>query len=235
MPIYILPDDHTEFPNPRGAEDGLVAIGGNLQPERLINAYQNGIFPWYNEDEPILWWSPDPRCVIRHEDLKISKSMKQVFKKGLFRVSFDTCFRDVIHACSEVRYENRQDTWINIEMLNAYTQLHELGYAHSVEVWNSDDELVGGLYGLSMGACYFGESMFYKESNASKYGFIALMQKLKEKKIGLIDCQIYNPHLGSLGASLIPRDEYLDSLAHFLQVKKAIGKWTAWKFEKLIE
>ena len=233
MPIYLLSEDNFYFPNPKEAEDGVIAIGGNLSPQRLINAYSSGIFPWYNPNEPILWWSPDPRCIIRHEDLRISKSMKQLFKKQQFRVSFDTGFQKVMEECANARYKDRTDTWINREMIQSYTVLHELGLAHSVEVWNEKNELIGGLYGLAMGACYFGESMFYKESNASKYGFIALMQKLKENNFDLIDCQIYNPHLGSLGAGLISREAYLNELAYFIQIKKTLGKWTSWKFEKL--
>ena len=232
MPIYQLTDDY-EFPHPEGAEDGIVAIGGDLNPERLVMAYLQGIFPWYNPNEPIIWWSPDPRFVLFPEELKVSKSMKQLFKKQLYKVTFDQQFSTVIRNCANLRYENREDTWLNNEMIESYTTLHNMGIAHSVEVWNNQNELVGGLYGLAMGKCFFGESMFFTQANASKYGFIALVQKLIEQDYELIDCQVHSAHLESLGATLIPRDIFLSLLDTYIEEEVNVGLWTDWTFGNL--
>ena len=206
MPIYRLSNDIL-FPDPSLAEeDGLLALEGDLSPERLILAYSNGIFPWFSEDEPILWWSPDPRFVVHPKDVRISHSMKKLLKKNTYRVSFDTCFRDVISNCSNIRKET--GTWITDEMIEAYCTLHSLGLAHSVETWYGD-KLVGGLYGVSMGKCFFGESMFSTMDNASKVAFITLSKVLAEKNFVVIDCQVYTAHLESLGAVNIPREEFL--------------------------
>ena len=167
MPIYNLHPTYLGFPNPSEAEDGLLAIGGDLSAERLLQAYSKGIFPWYSNNEPIMWWSPNPRCVLPLDKLKVSKSMKKVLKDNLFKVTFDTSFQQVIDNCKQVPRKEQEGTWITEEMLAAYTQLHQLGYAHSVEVWR-DKKLVGGLYGVSLGKAFFGESMFSKQSNASK-------------------------------------------------------------------
>jgi leucyl/phenylalanyl-tRNA--protein transferase len=207
MPIYRLSNDLV-FPHPSlSEEDGLLAIEGDLSTQRLLLAYSNGIFPWFSDDEPILWWSPDPRFVVYPKDVRISHSMKKLLKKNTFRISFDTCFRDVISNCSNVRKET--GTWITNEMIDAYCKLHELGYAHSVESWY-EDKLVGGLYGVSKGKCFFGESMFSTMDNASKAAFIALSKVLEEKEFIIIDCQVHTTHLESLGAVYISRENFLE-------------------------
>lgn len=209
MPIYKLSNDLV-FPHPSlSEEDGLLAIEGDLSPERLLLAYSNGIFPWYSDDEPILWWSPDPRFVLYPKGIKISHSMKKLLKKNPYKVSFDTCFRDVISNCSNLRKES--GTWITNEMIEAYCKLHELGYAHSVETWYQD-KLVGGLYGVSIGKCFFGESMFSTMNNSSKVAFITFSKVLEEKGFVIIDCQVHTTHLESLGAVYIPREKFLELL-----------------------
>ncbi|EDP71112.1 Leucyltransferase [Flavobacteriales bacterium ALC-1] len=199
-----------EFPDVSYASaDGLLAVGGDLSSERLLHAYQNGIFPWFEDTEPILWWSPDPRFVLFPKDLKVSKSMKQVFKKSLFKITENKAFRDVIENCAEAKREGQDGTWITDEMIEAYIKLHKLGYAKSVEVWQND-KLVGGLYGIALDNKVFcGESMFAKVSNASKVGFITLVQNSNYK---LIDCQLHTKHLESLGAKHISRAEFLKHL-----------------------
>lgn len=207
MPIYRLSNDLI-FPDPTLAEeDGLLAIEGDLSPDRLLLAYSNGIFPWFSEDEPILWWSPNPRFVLFPKDIRISHSMKKMLKKNTYKVSFNTCFRDVISNCSSLREET--GTWITDEMIEAYCKLNELGFAHSVECWY-DNKLVGGLYGVSIGRCFFGESMFSTMSNASKVAFITLSKILEEQNFDLIDCQVHTHHLESLGATHISREVFLD-------------------------
>jgi len=207
MPIYRLPKDLV-FPHPSlSEEDGLLAIGGDLSVRRLLLAYTNGIFPWFSDDEPILWWSPDPRFVVYPKDIKISKSMKKLLKKNTYKITFDTCFRDVITNCSNIRKE--EGTWITNEMIEAYSKLHELGFAHSVEAWY-DDKLVGGLYGISMGKCFFGESMFSTMDNASKAAFITFCKLLEQKQFIMIDCQVHTNHLESLGAVHISREKFLE-------------------------
>ena len=206
MPIYRLSNDLI-FPHPSlSQEDGLLAIEGDLSTQRLLLAYSNGIFPWFSDDEPILWWSPDPRFIVYPKDIRISHSMKKLLKKNTYKVSFDTCFRDVISNCSNVRKET--GTWITTEMIEAYCELHELGFAHSVETWY-EDKLVGGLYGISMGKCFFGESMFSTMDNASKVAFINLSKMLEEKGFIMIDCQVHTAHLESLGAVYISRENFL--------------------------
>ncbi|MEM9718629.1 MAG: leucyl/phenylalanyl-tRNA--protein transferase, partial [Bacteroidota bacterium] len=170
--------------------DGLLAIGGDLSPEKLLIAYQSGIFPWYSEGQPILWWSPDPRFILYPAKLRFSRSMKQTFRKNIFTVTYDKAFGKVISLCKRIPRKGQEGTWITPEMQEAYMQLHRLGLAHSVEVWR-EDRLVGGLYGLALGKCFFGESMFSLESNASKMGFISLVKRLEERKYQLIDCQVY--------------------------------------------
>ncbi|MCS6820456.1 MAG: leucyl/phenylalanyl-tRNA--protein transferase [Microscillaceae bacterium] len=230
--MYYLLDETLYFPPIEKFADeyGILAIGGDLSVDRLLLAYRSGIFPWYSEDEPITWWSPDPRFVLFPQDLKISKSMKQILKKNVFQVTFDTAFRQVITECQQIKRVGQKGTWITHEMLEAYVQLHELGYAHSVEVWQSE-ELVGGLYGVSLGQMYFGESMFSRVSNSSKTGFIVLVQKMIEKGIKLIDSQVYTNHLASLGAIEIPRKEYLRLLAQWVNQPTLRGKWTEWLAE----
>jgi len=199
-----------EFPDVSEASaEGLLAIGGDLSPERLLYAYLNGIFPWFENTEPILWWSPDPRFVLFPNDLKVSKSMKQVLKKELFKVTENKAFIDVIANCAKTKRIGQDGTWITNEMIEAYVKLHKLGYAKSVEVWQND-ELVGGLYGIAINdAVFCGESMFAKVSNASKVGFIAFVQNSNYK---LIDCQLHTKHLESLGAKHISRSKFLKFL-----------------------
>ena len=202
------------FPSIENSDaDGLLAVGGDLSPERLLLAYRSGIFPWYEKDQPILWWSPDPRMVLFPQHLKVSKSMRLLFKKEAFKVTYNQDFEAVIQNCAAVKREGQNGTWITDEMISAYIQLHEQGFATSVEVWE-DDELVGGLYGIYLKEkqIFCGESMFTKVSNASKYGFISLVEKLKNEGLQLIDCQVYTPHLESLGACEIHREEFLTYL-----------------------
>lgn len=194
-------------------EHGLLAIGGELSIPRLIYAYKHGIFPWYDASQPVLWWSPDPRMVLFPKKLKVSKSMKQLLRKEKFTVTFNKDFRAVIDACAEIRRDGQHGTWITREMIDCYSDLHELDMAHSVEVWENED-LVGGLYGIYLKdrKVFCGESMFTRKSNASKYGFITLVRKLIENGVKLIDCQVYTQHLESLGAEEIPREEFLKYL-----------------------
>lgn len=193
-------------------KDGLLAIGGDLSVERLLLAYKSGIFPWYNQGEPIIWYSPNPRMVLFPNDLKISKSMKQVISRGDFTVTFNHNFSEVISNCKHIfRASDQGETWITNEMQQAYIELHKKGIAKSVEVWLGD-ELVGGLYGVDLGTIFCGESMFSKVSNASKFAFIKLVQKLESEHYKLVDCQVYNSHLASLGADEISRDEFLTYL-----------------------
>ena len=210
MPIYQL-SEALLFPPVVGAEDGVVAIGGDLSSERLLLAYHSGIFPWYNEGEPIIWWSPDPRFVLFPEKLKVSKSMKQLLRKDTFRVTFNQAFEEVIHHCKVIQRSGQKDTWITDHMKQAYIALHQQGHATSVEVWK-DDELVGGLYGVDLGHTFCGESMFSKVSNASKIGFITFTQYFKEQGGKLIDCQVYTDHLASLGAEEITRADFISLL-----------------------
>ena len=211
MPLHFL-DDSLWFPPVEDAlEDGLLAIGGDLRPERLLLAYHNGIFPWYNEDEPPMWWSPDPRFVLFPEELKVSKSMRQLLKQDAFEFREDTGFEAVISNCSNVSRARQDGTWISYDIISAYTTLHELGYAHSAETWYKG-ELVGGLYGLLLGNVFFGESMFSLTNNASKYAFIKWVEILKARGVVLIDCQVYTEHLESLGAKTISRDTFMQIL-----------------------
>ncbi|MCW8955449.1 MAG: leucyl/phenylalanyl-tRNA--protein transferase [Gammaproteobacteria bacterium] len=193
--------------------DGLLALGGDLSPQRLLNAYQHGIFPWYTEDEPILWWSPDPRFVLFPEKLKISRSLRKTLRKQLFEVRMDTAFEAVMRACGESR-PNQQGTWITEEMLQAYIRMHQLGFAHSVECWQ-DGELVGGLYGMAIGKVFFGESMFSRKTDASKVALVHLCTYLIEHGFKLIDSQVYTQHLESLGAELIPRARFAQLLKQY--------------------
>lgn len=201
--------DELIFPDPALAEeDGLLAIEGDLSQERLLLAYQNGIFPWFNEDTPILWYSPPERFVLYPEEVKISKSMRQVLNSKKFKITFDTAFEKVIKACADVNREGQDGTWITNGMQEAYIQLHQSGFAHSIEVWE-DNELVGGLYGVLINRVFCGESMFSKVSNASKTALVWLCQNVL---IDLIDCQVYTEHLESMGARLIPREDFMGYL-----------------------
>lgn len=210
---FLGPQD--EFPPAETADSvGLLAFGGDLSAQRLMSAYNHGIFPWYDSSQPVLWWSPDPRMVLFPKNLRISKSMRQIIKKNVFEVTFNQEFPQVIKNCATAPREGQEGTWITPGMLKAYIELHHLGYAESVEVWQ-EQELVGGLYGIYLRDknVFCGESMFTKKSNASKFGFIRLVQKLEAEGVTLIDCQIYTEHLASLGAEEIPRSEFLKYLS----------------------
>jgi len=199
------------FPDPQETtKEGILAVGGDLNPERLILAYNNGIFPWYNEDEPIIWWSPPERMVLYPEKLKVSKSMRSVINKNTFQYTVNQTFEDVILNCATIKRKHEEGTWITKEMVKAYCQLHELGYAISVETWN-EEKLVGGLYGIYLKdkGIFCGESMFSKESNASKFAFIKMIEHFKTQGLRLVDCQMYTPHLESLGAEVMPRIKFL--------------------------
>ena len=191
--------------------DGILAIGGDLSVERLLVAYQSGIFPWFEQGDPIMWWSPNPRMVLFLDELIISKSMRNMLNRNSFSVTFNQNFRDVISYCQKVKRDGQNGTWITNEMIEAYCKLNELGIAKSVEVWQNDN-LIGGLYGIDLGHVFCGESMFSLVSNASKVAFIALVGQLKEKNYKLLDCQVYNPHLESLGCREIEREEFMDIL-----------------------
>lgn len=192
----------------KSSPDGLVAIGGDLSSERLLLAYKNGIFPWFDEGDPILWWSPPKRMVLFLDDLKISHSMRNIIKKDIFKITFNTTFREVMENCQQVPREGQHGTWISDDMIASYRELHQLGKAMSVEVWQNDN-LVGGLYGVDMFPVFCGESMFSTVSNASKMAFIALVNYLKAKNYNLLDCQIYNDHLHSLGCKEIDREDFI--------------------------
>ncbi|OYQ31962.1 leucyl/phenylalanyl-tRNA--protein transferase [Flavobacterium cyanobacteriorum] len=195
----------------RSSPEGLVAVGGDLSAERLMLAYRSGIFPWFEDDEPILWWSPPRRMVLFHGELKVSKSMRNILNRGIFRVTSNTAFNDVITSCRHIEREGQDGTWITGEMVEAYCRLHELGLARSYEVWQ-DQELVGGLYGVDLGHVFCGESMFSKVPNASKAAFIALARQLEREGYALLDCQVHNSHLESLGAREISRETFIKIL-----------------------
>lgn len=222
--IFLLSDELI-FPNPRLADPhGLLAVGGDLSTERLLLAYENGIFPWYSEDQPILWFSPDPRLVLFPDKFSASKSLAKTIRKKLYDVRFDTNFEDVIVECSKIERKDQDGTWITDDMIDAYTRLHKEGYAHSVETYYEGD-LVGGLYGVSLGGAFFGESMFHKMADASKVALYHLVQRLKEWDFDFIDSQVVTEHLKSLGAEEISRNRYLDILNLTLEKESKIGNW----------
>ena len=224
MPIYIL-DDDIAFPHPSLADkDGLLAIGGDLSPERLLAAYANGIFPWFDEDSAILWWSTDPRMILLPANFKRSKSLKQTIRNGGFEVRFDEAFERVITSCAITGRKGEFGTWITEEMIDAYVSLHRMGYAHSVETYRNGI-LVGGLYGISLGKAFFGESMFHLERDASKVALSVLVDRLIEWDFHLIDAQQRTEHLKSLGAHAIPRSEFLEMLEKALSFPTVKGKW----------
>jgi leucyl/phenylalanyl-tRNA---protein transferase len=208
MPLYVLDKDIIFPPAEHADEDGLLAIGGDLSMERLLEAYRHGIFPWY-ENNYILWWCPEPRFVLFPGELKVSNSMKQVIKKEEFEFRINSNFSGVISQCKSISRRGQESTWITEDMRNAYINLHLQGYAHSAETWKNG-ELVGGLYGIRMGNLFFGESMFSRVSNASKFAFIKYVQQLQSEGVRLIDCQVYTAHLESLGARMIPRKIFLE-------------------------
>lgn len=209
--MYLLSDKLIFPPVELADDDGVLALGGDLSPDRLILAYKSGIFPWYNEGEPIIWYSPNPRMILIPKHLKISKSMQQVIRKEKFTVTFNQNFSEVIENCKSIKRLDQNGTWITSEMQKAYKKLNKLGFAKSVEVWQ-DQKLVGGLYGIDLGSIFCGESMFSKMANASKIAFIYLTKKLEKENYSLIDCQVYNAHLASLGAKEIPRNEFIKML-----------------------
>ena len=223
--LYQLNDDDCFFPPAdRANEEGLLAFGGDLSPQRLIVAYANGIFPWYNDDEPILWWSLDPRLVIRPGEMRVSKSLRHKLKSGRFDVRVDTNFREVMLQCAQTPRKDQDGTWIQDEMVDAYCHLHELGLAHSFETYE-DNELVGGLYGIAIGKAFFGESMFHTVTDASKVAFYHLHHFLVKHNFQLIDCQQETGHLKSLGAYAIPRSEYLEELKKLTVEPTIVGNW----------
>ena len=211
-PVWLDPDDtNYQFPHPDNAltePDGLLAVGGDLSPHLIISAYLNGIFPWYSHDQPILWWSPNPRAVLFPEKLHVSKSLRKIIRKKTFRTSMNQAFEQVIYSCAQTPRKNQDGTWITDDMQQAYLRLHKLGIAHSAECWLGD-KLVGGLYGLALGKVFFGESMFSHQSNASKIAFVHLLDELANADYALIDCQVTTDHLLSLGAEEIPRNQFL--------------------------
>lgn len=224
---WLEPDDPPDaFPPPAGAlrdPDGLLAVGGDLSAERLLAAYQRGIFPWFNEGQPILWWSPNPRAVLMPDDLHTSRSLRRTLKRDRFSVTVDRAFAAVIAGCAESRLST--GTWITPEMRAAYEELHMLGFAHSVETWRGE-ELVGGLYGIGLGQVFCGESMFSAATDASKVAFVGLVRRCQELGIAMIDCQLPTPHLQTLGSISLPRAEFLARLAE-LQARPAAGPWPA--------
>mgnify|MGYP006110273115 FL=1 len=225
MPVYQLIPEVSFFPPTEEAEgDGLLAVGGDLTKERLLAAYSKGVFPWYEAGQPILWWSPDPRLVLIPEELKISRSLRKALRKQQFEIRFDSAFQQVIKACADVRTQQGEGTWIIPEMQQAYTELHQDGFAHSVESW-LDGELAGGLYGISLGQCFFGESMFSTRNDSSKVALVALVEFSKQVGIKMIDCQMTTSHLLSLGAREIKRKVFLQNLKIHLEEPTLKGSW----------
>jgi leucyl/phenylalanyl-tRNA--protein transferase len=224
VPVFELPLEYI-FPDPNLArDDGLLAVGGDLEPERLLLAYVRGIFPWYSDGLPILWHSPNPRFVLKLDDLKIGRSLRKSIKKQLFTVKFDSAFREVISACRAAKRPEQDGTWITAEMQRGYERLHELGYAHSTEVYR-DGELVGGLYGVAIGEMYFGESMFAWDNDASKIGFVVLCRQLQRWGFDLVDSQVYTDHVARFGAMEIERSRYLEMLNTRIRGERRVGYW----------
>lgn len=224
MPIYRLPRE-VSFPDPDLAEpDGLLAVGGDLSPERLLTAYAAGIFPWYGEDTPILWWSPDPRLVLEPERLHVSASLARTMRRGRYRVTADRAFEDVVRRCAARARPGQDGTWIVPEMIDAYVRLHRLGFAHSFEAWEGE-ALAGGLYGVSLGGAFFGESMFADRPDASKVAFVRSVEWLARWDVRLVDCQVRTEHLARFGAHEIPRAEFLAKLARALDRPTLRGRW----------
>lgn len=224
MPLFRL-SEKLDFPSARFAEpDGLLCVGGDLSPKRLLLAYEKGIFPWFSENEPLLWWSPDPRLVLFPENIHISKSLKKKIKKSPFDIKIDNAFEETIQSCAFVRKNQGGGTWIIPEMVAAYTKLYHLGYAHSIEAWH-DNKLVGGLYGVCLGGSFFGESMFASESDASKIALVALADLLKKSNFDLIDCQVTTQHLVDMGAVEIPRSTFLSIIKKSVKRKMDKNLW----------
>lgn len=223
MPVFEL-DDRLIFPAVHYAEDGLLAVGGDLRPERLILAYSQGIFPWFSEGQPILWHSPDPRMVLLADGLRVPRSLRKTLRKHPYRITLDTAFTKVIEACATVPRPGQGGTWITRSMKKAYLELHRRGLAHSVEAWR-EDRLAGGLYGVCLGAAFFGESMFAKEPDASKVAFVTLVEQLGRWGIQLIDSQVYTPHLARFGAEEWPRRRYVAALKKAVSQPTRVGQW----------
>lgn len=223
---YLGINDFYTFPDPLELEDDedIVGVGGNLSPGILFSAYYQGLFPWYDE-KPILWWSLNPRLILIPGNIKVTKSMKKLFKKGMYKVTLDRAFDEVIERCSQIKRTHEDGTWITDEIIEAYTKLHKEGFAHSVEVWNMNNELVGGLYGVSIGSFFAGESMFASESNSSKYGIITLSIFLEQKGFKFIDCQQETEHLKSLGAETVNRKDFYKLLNEALADSTYRGNW----------
>jgi leucyl/phenylalanyl-tRNA--protein transferase len=225
VPVFLL-TDKIAFPPPHlASKEGLLAVGGDLSRKRLLLAYRMGIFPWFSDDEPVLWWSPDPRLVLYPHEIKVSRTLKKIISKGIFKVTMDTAFVQVITQCAQIRLQNNQGTWIVEEMIDAYCELHESGFAHSVEAW-CQGELAGGLYGVSLGKCFFGESMFTRISNASNVTLVKLVEYLNALSFDMIDCQITTQHLLRFGAREIPRIKFLKQLEESLKASTKKGKWS---------
>ena len=224
MPIFRLIDDLV-FPPPDYADpSGLLAVGGDLSSERLLEGYRVGIFPWYSEDQPILWWSPDPRFVLELDEFRVSRSLRRTLNKRIFQVTLDRMFEEVIQACASAARKGQKGTWITEEMQQAYIKLHGLGYAHSVETW-CEEKLVGGLYGVSLGRAFFGESMFHGKTDASKVALAELIEHLKRWQFQFIDAQMATEHMASLGAKEMPRRIFLKRLKGALRHPTKRGKW----------
>ena len=224
MPVYRLPKQHA-FPPPEEAEEsGLLAVGGDLDPARVLLAYYTGIFPWYSEGEPVLWWSPDPRMVLEPDALRIPRSLKKKIRRGDYTVTMDTAFEDVIRHCRSTKRPAQSGTWITEEMIDCYAQLHEMGFAHSVEAWE-EGQLVGGLYGVAIGTFFAGESMFAHRPDASKFALVALCRQLAKWQFPLIDCQMHTEHLARFGAKEITRASFLETLRHSVQRHATPKRW----------
>jgi leucyl/phenylalanyl-tRNA---protein transferase len=225
VPVYKL-DHRLWFPPVERAEEGLLAVGGDLSPERLLLAYASGIFPWYEEGLPILWHSPDPRMVLDVNDLHVPRSLGKAMRRQPYEIRLDTAFTRVMRACGEVPRRGQDGTWVTAEMIEAYARLHDLGFAHSAEAWRGD-ELVGGLYGVCLGSIFFGESMFARAADASKIAFVTLVGLLAARGVTHIDCQVYTEHLERFGAEEIPRARYLQLLREALERPTLRGRWSA--------
>lgn len=224
MPVYRLGAELVFPPAEASDPSGLLALGGDLSPERLLLAYSEGIFPWYSAGQPILWHSPDPRCVLAPSELRVSRSLDKTLRRGRFEVRLDTAFAEVIRACAEIPRPDQDGTWITPEMQRAYCALHRLGFAHSAEAWEAG-RLVGGLYGVSLGRAFFGESMFTLTRDASKVVFVTLVRQLERWSFELIDCQLHTDHLARFGARLWPRARFLEALGRCLEGETRRGAW----------
>jgi len=224
MPVFLL-SEKIAFPPPNYAtREGLLAVGGDLSRERLLLAYRMGIFPWYGEDEPILWWSPDPRLVLYPDELHVPRTLQKILRQERFSVTMDSAFEEVIGACAQTRREKGEGTWIVAEMIDAFVDLHRAGYAHSVEAWQKN-RLVGGLYGVSLGKAFFGESMFSRASNASSVTLVTLVRFLQALAFDFVDCQVTTGHLMRFGAREVPRARFLKQLRNALMPQTLRGRW----------